>query len=358
MMERTHGMAEERKGRRRWALPAMIVAGALLLAFGLQRWHYAATHESTDNAFVGGHIVPVLARVSGFVDEVRVEENQHVEAGAVLVLLDDAELAQRVAQAEAELAAARAAAGSAEATGGAEARLAQALRQEEALAANIEAARANAARAEKDLERLQRLAEREIVSRQQLDAAVAAAAAARATVLALERQRLAAAAEVATARAAVEEARARLAAAEAALASARLQHSYARIVAPVSGRVAKRSVEPGQLVQPGQALLAIVADSGIFVTANFKETQLSNIRVGEPVEMEIDAYDGCIARGEVESISAATGSQFALIPPDNATGNFTKVVQRVPVRIRITEGCGPERPLRPGLSVVVHVTTG
>jgi len=116
-------------------------------------------------------------------------------------------------------------------------------------------------------------------------------------------------------------------------------------------------VEPGQLVQVGQPLLTIVADTGVFVTANFKETQLADLRVGQPVELDLDAYSGAKALGCVESLSAATGSKFALLPPDNATGNFTKVVQRVPVRIRITEGLGKNRPLRPGMSVVAHVDT-
>jgi membrane fusion protein (multidrug efflux system) len=104
--------------------------------------------------------------------------------------------------------------------------------------------------------------------------------------------------------------------------------------------------------------MTVVADTGVYVTANFKETQIADIRVGEEVELDVDAYSGCVAQGEVESLGGATGSQFSLIPPDNATGNFTKVVQRIPVRIRVLEGCGAEQPLRPGMSVVAHVSTG
>jgi membrane fusion protein (multidrug efflux system) len=303
-------------------------------------------------------MVPVLAKVGGFVSEVRVDENQHVEKGDALVVLDDSELQQQVDQAEAALAAAQAAVGSNGETGQSEARLEQARRQRAALSARIEAARANLSRAEKDLERTRGLADKEIVSRQQLDAAVAAAEEARAQVSSLEEQRSAAAAGITTAQAGIREAQARLKQARVALEQARLQLSYADIEAPVSGRVSRRSVEPGQLLQPGQALFTIVADAGIFVTANFKETQLHEIHPGQAVEFDVDAYDGCSARGEVESISGATGSQFALIPPDNATGNFTKVVQRVPVRIKVTEDCGAERPLRPGMSVVVDVSTG
>jgi membrane fusion protein (multidrug efflux system) len=121
--------------------------------------------------------------------------------------------------------------------------------------------------------------------------------------------------------------------------------------------VSRKQVEPGQLVQIGQPLLTIVADSGVFVVGNFKETQLADIRVGQSVEIDVDAYGGAKAIGCVESVSAATGSKFALLPPDNATGNFTKVVQRVPVRIRVKQGLGADRPLRPGMSVVASVDT-
>jgi membrane fusion protein, multidrug efflux system len=150
---------------------------------------------------------------------------------------------------------------------------------------------------------------------------------------------------------------ARLQAAAAARANAALQLGYTRIVAPEAGVVSRKQVEPGQLVQAGQPLLTIVADTGVWVTANFKETQLSRIRVGQEVEIEVDAYKGQAVKGRVESVSAATGSKFALLPPDNATGNFTKVVQRVPVRIAIVQGLGADRPLRPGMSVVVNVIT-
>ena len=121
--------------------------------------------------------------------------------------------------------------------------------------------------------------------------------------------------------------------------------------------IAKKQVEIGQLVQPGQLLMNIASDTGLFVTANFKETQLARLRVGQRVELEVDAYDGALIEGRVESISAATGARFTLLPPDNASGNFTKVVQRIPVRIRITKGLDAERPLRIGLSVIAHVDT-
>jgi membrane fusion protein (multidrug efflux system) len=139
--------------------------------------------------------------------------------------------------------------------------------------------------------------------------------------------------------------------------AAKLQLSYATITAPAGGVVAKKSVNVGQLVQPGQSLFTVVSDTSVWVTANFKETQLRDIRPGQVVEVDVDAYPGCPAKGVVESIGAATGSQFALLPADNASGNFTKVVQRIPVRIGVKTACGADRPLRPGMSVTAHVDT-
>jgi membrane fusion protein (multidrug efflux system) len=345
------------QARRRFVLPvvALLVLAGLFYAFN--KWSYARGHETTDNAQLDGHIVPVLARVGGYVAAVRVDENDVVERGQILVQLDTADLAVRLRQAEAELAAAQAATGEGGTTGQAEAQVQTAASQRSALDAGVAAARATAVQARADLGRQRELAERQIVSRQQLDAAQAAATAADAQLRAAEQQAAAAGAGVTNARAGVRLAQARLEAAEAAVANARLQLGYARLTAPTSGTVARKGVEIGQLVQPGQPLLSIVSDSGVFVTANFKETQLDQIRVGQRVEIEVDAYGGAKVEGAVESISSATGAKFALLPPDNATGNFTKVVQRVPVRIRVTKGLGADRPLRPGMSVEASVAT-
>jgi membrane fusion protein (multidrug efflux system) len=148
---------------------------------------------------------------------------------------------------------------------------------------------------------------------------------------------------------------ARLASARAQAAEASLNESYTQIVAPVSGILSRKQVEINQLVQAGQTLFTIVADTGVWVTANYKETQLNDIQAGQPVEIDVDAYGGRTFHGKVESISAATGAKFALLPPDNATGNFTKVVQRIPVRIRPTDTPDPAHPLRPGMSVTTHI---
>lgn len=341
--------------------PLPFILGALLVAGGIWTYRtvtYASSHESTDNALIDGHVLPVLAKVGGFVTAVKVAENDRVALNASLVTIDDREYKVRLAQADADLAAARASSGGrGVGTGQAQAMVETASAQTAVQNANIDAARAQVVKAEADLARFTDLAAKNIVSQQQLDAAKAQAAATRAQLVAVQRQFTAAGANVAGMQAGVRLAEARLGAATAARDNAALQLSFANITAPTAGAISRKLVEVGQLVQPGQTLMSIASDTGLFITANFKETQLQKIRVGQPVELEVDAYDGAIIEGVVESISAATGARFTLLPPDNASGNFTKVVQRVPVRIRITKGLDAQRPLRIGLSVVAHVVT-
>jgi membrane fusion protein (multidrug efflux system) len=328
----------------------------VLLFWGFQKWNYGRSHQTTDNAQVDGHIVPVLAKVGGYVKTVNVNENDHVNAGQLLVQLDDADYRVRFQQAQADLAAAEATGGGSGFSGQAESQVQSATGQRSALDAQIGAARANANKADQDLARARELAAKQIISNQQLDAAQATAAVAHANLIAAERQFAAAGGTVNTAEAGVRVANARTLAARAVAENAQLQLDYTRITAPASGEVSRKQVEVGQLVAPGQPLMSIVADTGVWVTANFKETQLAKIRPGQPVEFEIDAYGSCVGEGKVASVSGATGAKFALLPPDNATGNFTKVVQRVPVRIAVTKPC-PGRQLRPGLSAVVHIDT-
>jgi membrane fusion protein, multidrug efflux system len=333
---------------------ALVVVGA---TWGYRQWSYGRAHESTDDAAVDGHLVPVLAKVSGFVEAVNVGDNDHVKADSLLVRIDPSEYRVRLAQAEADLAAARATAGGTTSGGQARSLVDQATGQRASLDAQIQAAKANETKAKQDLARMEDLAAKQVVSKMQLDAARAAAQSATANVVALEQQTAAAGSSIEGAQAGVRLADARFKAAQAARDNANLQISYTSIRAPESGIVSRKQVEPGQLIEAGQPLLTLVADTGVFITANFKETQLGDLRIGQPVEIQVDAYGGVAAKGCVESVSAATGSKFALLPPDNATGNFTKVVQRVPVRIRITEQLGADRPLRPGMSVDVHVDT-
>jgi len=343
--------------KKKFVVPIVIVLGLVLLFWAFQRWNYGRSHESTDNAQVDGHIVPVLAKVGGYVKTVNVNENDHVNADQLLVQLDDADYRVRLQQAQADLAAAEATSGGGGFFGQAQSQVQSATGQRATLDAQIGAAKANADKADADLARAKELATKLIISQQQLDAAQATSAVAHANLLAAERQASAAGGTVNTAEAGVRVASARTMAARAAAENAQLQLDYTRITAPASGEVSRKQVEVGQLVAPGQPLLSIVADTGVWVTANFKETQLATIRPGQPVEFEIDAYGGCVGEGKVASVSGATGAKFALLPPDNATGNFTKVVQRVPVRIAVTKPCSGNHPLRPGLSANVHVNT-
>jgi len=333
----------------------LIVLGAVALVVALvlavRALHYRAVHESTDDAQVDGHIVPVLARVGGYVSRVAVEDNAAVPAGALLVAIDSTEYSIKLAQADADAAAASAAVAQAQA------QLESATQQQAAARSQVDAARAAADRARADLARARELAATQVVSSQALDAAQAQKDQTEANLQAARSQADAAGAAIAVGQASLRAARARLASNEAARRNAALQLSYTHVTAPVAGTIARRSVELGQLLQAGQPLLAIVADTVTWITANFKETQLVDMKVGQKVEIDVDSYPGCQAGGTVESLSPATGARFALLPPDNATGNFTKVVQRVPVRIRVDQGCGAERPLRPGLSVIVHVDT-
>jgi len=346
------------KKRRSLILPIVIIVAIIGLIWGVRQWSYSRAHESTDDAQVDGHIIPVLAKVGGYVIAVHGEENTPVRERDTVVRIDDRDYAVRLELAAADLAAAEAAAtGGGRTIGQALAQVRTAEGQHAANEAQILAARANYDKAVLDLERYRQLAAQQIVSKQQLDAAQTAVEAARAQLVATEQQTAAAASSVMGAQAGVRLAAARLAAAEAEHEDAVLQLSYTRVTVPATGVMSRKQVEVGQLVQPGQTLFSVVADTGVYVTANYKETQLNDIRVGQPVDFGVDAYPGCTAHGRVESLSAATGAKFSLLPPDNATGNFTKVVQRIPVRIQITQGCGTDRPLRPGMSVDTHIVT-
>jgi membrane fusion protein (multidrug efflux system) len=344
---------------RRRPLP-LIVLGAVVLAlavWGFRKFRFAQNHVVTDNAQVDGHITPVAPKVQAFVAQVRVEENQHVNAGDTLVVLDDRDLRVRLTQAEADYAAALAASGTRARVGLAVAQLAASEAQAQGSQAVIASAEAAYRKAAADLERIRGLAEKKIVPAQQLDGAQAAHDAALANLEAARRQAAAATSVVAASGAAVSGAEARVAAARAALENARLQLSYTALTAPATGVIGRRSVERGALVQVGQTLMSLIPDRDAWVTANLKETDLANVAVGDSVDFTVDAYPGRHFRGHVESLSPATGARFALLPPDNATGNFTKVVQRLPVRVAVDGGADEQHPLRPGMSVVVTITT-
>jgi membrane fusion protein (multidrug efflux system) len=339
-----------KKNLRNLILLAIAAAG---LAFGIPKWWFMHNHETTDDAQVEGHILSVSPRVGGYAAQVRVADNQAVGAGDTLFTLDARELEIKVRQAEADLMAAQAAAKGGVAGAGAH----MAESQRTAAQANLAAVKADLAKARNDVERTRGLYKQDISSRAQLDAAETAYQGAQAAYAASSETARGSSFNIAGANAQVRAADARLAAAEAALDAARLQLEYAVVTAPVSGHVAKKNLERGQQVAAGQPVMAIVADGPVWVVANLKETQLAKVKPGESVEIEVDAFAGGKLTGEVASIQSATGARFSLLPPDNASGNYTKVVQRIPVRINLT-GAGPSAArLVPGMSVTVAIDT-
>lgn len=322
---------------------------ALAAFMGHAWWHaHMRPYESTDNAYVRAHMAHISARVSGHVRAVHFTDNQAVDAGTLLVEIDDAPLLAARDHAAAEVAV-RALRGS---TLGAElatqnARIAQHV-------ASFAAASAMLARVQKDLARLDGLVEDGSVPAQQRDAAEAAVAIARAQ---LARQRALteeATRERATLAAQIEEAQAARHAAEAALRRAEIDLSHTRITAPIKGVLGNRSVQVGQVLQPGAVLAYLVPREDLFIEANFKETQLEDMRPGQSVAIEIDAYPHTAFSGEIDSTAPASGAEFSILPPENATGNFTKIVRRVPVKIRL-DAANSTALLKAGLSCVVKV---
>ncbi len=330
------GAAPAAPSRRRWIFPAL---AALLVAaaagLGL-RAYLTRFDQGTDDARVEANVVPVAPMVGGRIAAVQVQDNQVVKKGDLLVVVDDADYAARAAQAEANLATARAQAAAADA-------------QVAAAAAAASKADVESGKSALDLQRAEKLKAGGSISDQFLDDARASAATSRAGAAT-------AAAQVTAARAQARLAHARVKSAEAELDLARLQLSYTRISAPADGQVSKLDVHPGQLIAAGQPLAELVPLQ-TYVVANFKETQLGRMRPGQKADVEIDAYAGRTFPGVVESISGGTGARFALIPADNASGNFVKVVERVPVRIAWTTPPPPDVALRAGLSAYVTVHT-
>lgn len=387
--------APPREGRKslRWILIALAVA---LLAGGTWIRHYVGTYESTDDAQVDGRIHPISARVNGYITEVNVDDLQTVQKGDVLVRIDPRDYQVAVERARAELADAEATAramnlsvpvtsvetttriSSSEADlETAQAGVTAAQRMAEAAQAQLRQAEAGNARAQADLARYAELVAKDEISRQMYDQAVATAKTsaaavegARASVAAAEQQVQQSRGRLAQAQAALqysrtgpqqlEVTRARAQAAQAtaaekraALHRAELDLEYCTVVAPVSG-VVKKNVEVGMNVQPGRTLLSIVDLEDVWVTANFKETQLERVKPGQRVTISVDAYGGDIT-GRVESVAGASGARFSVLPPENATGNYVKVVQRVPVKIVLDPGQNQDRRLRLGMSVVPKV---
>ena len=321
------------------------------IVFGAIHLKFAMAHEETDDAQVEGHISPVLPRVSGYVSQVRVADNQRVSAGQVLVEIDPKDIDLKVASSEAALKNALAD------TATSEASLASARAAVVTAEANVETALVRQRKASSDLVRDTRLFKTGAITDSQLTDTQAAADTAAAQLAAVRSEAKTAGAQVAVASARVAAAQAQAAEKRTELEYAKLQRSYCSVVAPIDGLVSKKNVEPGQFIQAGQTLLSIASESDVWVVANFKETQLTHMRTGQDVEFEADSYPGVVFEGTIESISGATGARFALLPPDNSTGNFVKVTQRVPVKIVLKQAPDPEHPLRPGMSVDATVRT-
>jgi membrane fusion protein (multidrug efflux system) len=396
----------------RFRIGAVVVL-VVLLGIGAWLW-WTGGQESTDDAQVDGHIAQIAARVGGTILHMYVTDNEPVEAGQVLVELDPTDYRVAVDRAQAALADAEAASRAAQSgvpitfttttsnvtsaqSGVLQAESAvSAARQEVAAArarvavarANLQQAEANATKASRDVERLRGLLAKDEVSQQQFDAVRAAADAANASVDSAKAQITEAEAGVpvseshlaqaraneAQAHAALEAARtapqqvtqiraraqaaeAQVQVAKAALEQAKLNLQYTSVKAPIAGVISRKTVELGQVVQAGQPLMAVTDLTGVWVTANFKETQLEHMRQGQPATIEVDAYPGKKFQGHVDSIAAATGARFSLLPPENATGNYVKVVQRVPVKIVLQPGQDSQHLLRPGMSVTPTVYT-
>ncbi len=330
------------RGRPRSAilLGALLLSGAVALYIA---WRHSKIYVSTDDAYVEGAVHTVASRIAGTVKEVAADHDAFVHRGELLVLLDPQEYRVRVENARAALELAKSTAAEQKAA------LAAARALERVARARLEQARL-------DFERAARLRKPRVVSQEDYDRARLAQEAAEAE---LSRARQ----EVGRARAALGAALAGgkaplVALREAELRRVELELSYTRITAPADGFVTRRSVEVGNRVAPGQPLLALVPLKDLWVTANYKETQLERVRVGQPVAIEVDAYPGVEFRGHVASIMAGSGARFSLFPPENATGTFVKVVQRVPVRLLI-DSCdrNPPPPLRIGMSVVPTIDT-
>lgn len=380
------------QSRRKGIVIAVLV---VVIVAAVAIWWHSTFSEDTDDAQVNGHLIQVSSRIGGQVLKVDVQENQLVKAGDTIAELDPSDYQVAVENAEAALASAEANAAAANVavpiatvnTGsnltsagadvsGTQAGVAQAEKQFESAKARVAQAEANNTKAQADLERYRPLVAKDVISKQQWDAAVAAAAAAQAAVadahasqqaaadgirVAHERTASAQAAfkyaqtgpqQVAAQSARAKQALAQVAQAQAQLDQAKLNLSYTKIVAPVAGIITRKSVEINQNVAPGQNLLTLVSLEDLWITANFKETQLKHMSAGQPVEISVDAT-GKSYHGKVTQIGGATGSVLSLFPPENATGNYVKVVQRVPVRVDFTDlkNEDPDHLLRPGLSV-------
>lgn len=327
-----------------WIVISLIAVFLIAVWWRLAVWPY----EVTENSYLKAHMTQISPRESGYVKEVCFTDNQLIEAGTLLVVIDDADYRARLEEAEAQYRVELAGIESLQKD-----RLVQRARLKEVLA-DIGIANADLDRTSKDLKRFSNLVGEGAVSPQNRDAAEAGYRQAGAMREKSEAAKEEASIQLESFDARIEQSRARLGVLEANRDLAKIALSHTRITAPISGVIGNRSVQIGQLVKPGNVLAYLIPDSGVFVEANFKETQIESMRVGQPVAIEVDALPSENFEGVVDSFSPASGSEFSLLPPENATGNFTKIVRRVPVKIRFNSPVSKEL-LRPGLSTTVKV---
>jgi len=381
---------------------SIVIGVVLLLVVGAVFFYWRSTFtEDTDDAQVDGNLYQVSSRIAGHVVKVYVDDNQQVQQGQLLVEIDPTDYQVALQQAEADLASATAQAvqattnvpitrtsvGTSVTTSASDVNamrdlVAQSEKQVEAARAKVDQQRANAQRAQDDVDRYTPLVQKDVISKQQYDAAQAAAASAKASVAEAEANVLAQQSAVSNAQARLQQAvaqsrqsvqnapgqirveqsreaaaQAQVRQAEARVQQAKLNLSYTKVVAPAAGIVNKKNVHEGSNVSPGQDLMTIVPLTDLWVTANFKETQLARMRTCQPVTLKVDAYGGRKFSGRITQVGGATGSMLSLFPPENATGNYVKVVQRIPVRIDFTNLAQEDKDfvLRPGLSVTPEV---
>lgn len=324
-------------------LSLVILAG---IVFGVKEWIFYQHYEATDDAQIDGDISPVVARVGGFVQAIQFKDNQLVHQGDTLVILDDRDFRIQLEKAKANLKAVKSG------VDVSSAKVTFIKANVPPVQANLQAAKAHLWEVNKTYERYKNLLQSQAITQSQFDAIKAKQEAANAQVNAAKKQIDAIQKNVQSSQQQVGATISKIAVAQAAVDLAKLQLSYTVIIAPVSGIVSKRNIQIGQLVGRGHQLFAIVNKGSTYVTANFKETQLSDMNIGQPVDIMVDAYPHYKFHGYLASFSGATGAKFSLLPPNNATGNFVKVVQRVPVRIYF-DSLSPtwDKKLIPGMSV-------
>ena len=341
----------EKKPRRKIVFPiilGLVLIGALI--FTIKEYVFLQSHEQTDDAQVDGDISPVIARVSGYVNQIRFEDNQFVHAGDTLVVLDNRDYLIKLDQSKAALFAAEK---NVQAT---QAIISETQSNFGVQNAAIEEAKVKVWKATQDYDRYKNLYDDHAITKAQFDQAVADKESAQAALDAAKSQVPVLDKRVNTSRVQTSATASVIDARKADVEYAQLQLTYTVIIAPASGIVSKRNIQVGQLVQGGSPLFSIV-HKDLYITANFKETQLGDLQLNQKVDVEVDAFSKNTIPGVIESFSGATGAKFSLLPPDNATGNFVKVVQRVPVKIKLETDSATLIRLRPGMSVKVTVHT-